>query len=154
VPVQAEARHSPTQTVPESLAPPADALSLRVQSRPDAFAGDTEGKRRERRASPHVERPDPFGAWTLWPATDRRSTSSERTSTRKVYEVDALLCARRGKRMSLIAFVTDQVAIGKILDHLGLSTPEAEGPPAPLRELLRIAEEGDGWGVPAHWEPA
>ena len=56
--------------------------------------------------------------------------------------------------MNLIAFVTDQVAIGKILDHLGLSTSEAEKPPPPLPETLRVAEEGDGWGVPAHWEPA
>jgi hypothetical protein len=33
--------------------------------------------------------------------------------------------------MSLIAFVTDQVAIGKILDHLGLSTPHTEKPTEP-----------------------
>jgi hypothetical protein len=52
--------------------------------------------------------------------------------------------------MSLIAFVTDQMAIGKILDHLG--TPEAAKPPPPARELLRVAAYGDGWGVPAEWE--
>jgi len=51
----------------------------------------------------------------------------------KVYQVDPLLCTRCDKRMSLIAFVTDQLAIGKILDHLGLSTPEAEKPPPPVR---------------------
>lgn len=50
--------------------------------------------------------------------------------------------------MSLIAFVTDQLAIGRILDHLGLSTPEAEKPPPPLREVLRVAEHAEGWGVP------
>ena len=44
--------------------------------------------------------------------------------------------------MSIVAFVTDAAAIGKILDHLGLSTPEAEKPPPPLRELLRVAEHG------------
>jgi hypothetical protein len=54
--------------------------------------------------------------------------------------------------MGLIAFVTDQMAIGKILDHLGLSTPEAAKPPPPTRELVRAAEHGDGWGVPAEWE--
>jgi hypothetical protein len=37
------------------------------------------------------------------------------------------------------------------LDHLGLSTPEEEKPPPPVREILR-AELGDGWGVPADWE--
>ncbi len=45
--------------------------------------------------------------------------------------------------MSLIAFVTDQVAFRKILDHLGLCSPEAEKPP-PTRELLCVAEHGDG----------
>ena len=54
--------------------------------------------------------------------------------------------------MSLSAFVTDQMAVGKILDHLGLSTPEAAKPPPPARELLRVSEHGDGRGVPAEWE--
>jgi hypothetical protein len=54
--------------------------------------------------------------------------------------------------MSLIAFVTDQVAIGKILDHLGLNSPEVAKPPPPAGEVLRVAEHGDGWGVPAQWE--
>ena len=54
--------------------------------------------------------------------------------------------------MSLIAFLTDQVSIKRILDHLGLSTPEAAKPPPPARELLRVAEHDEGWGVPADWE--
>jgi hypothetical protein len=70
----------------------------------------------------------------------------------KVYQTDPLVCARCGQRMSLIAFVTDQVAIGKILDRLGLSRPELAKPPPPARELLRVAEHGDGRGVPAEWE--
>jgi hypothetical protein len=70
----------------------------------------------------------------------------------KVYQVDPLVCTKCGKRMSIVAFVTDAAAIGKILDHLGLTTPEAEKPPPPLREILRVAEHGDGWGVPAQWE--
>ena len=69
----------------------------------------------------------------------------------KVYQVDPLVCTRCGKRMSVAGFVTDTVAIGRILEHLGLSTPEAEKPP-PVREILRIAEHGEGWGVPAEWE--
>jgi hypothetical protein len=47
--------------------------------------------------------------------------------------------------------VTDAVAVGRILEHLGLSTPQAEKPP-PVRELVRVAEHGDGWGVPADWD--
>jgi hypothetical protein len=69
----------------------------------------------------------------------------------KVYEVDPLVCTRCGQRMSLVSFVSDAFAIRRILDHLGLSTPEAEKPP-PLREVLRVAEHGEGWGVPAKWD--
>ncbi len=53
--------------------------------------------------------------------------------------------------MSLRAFLTDLVAIGKILDHLGLT---AEKSPPPVPEILRVAEHGDGWGVLAEWNPA
>jgi hypothetical protein len=35
--------------------------------------------------------------------------------------------------MSLIAFVTDRMAIGESFNHLGLSTPEAAKPPPPAR---------------------
>jgi hypothetical protein len=52
------------------------------------------------------------------------------------------------------ARVTDQTAIAKILDHLGVSTPQAEKPPPPALEILRVAEHEDGWGVPAEWERA
>jgi len=54
--------------------------------------------------------------------------------------------------MSVVAFVTDQVAVGRILDHLGLSSPEAGKPPPPVREILRVAECGDRWGVPLECE--
>ena len=47
----------------------------------------------------------------------------------RVYRVDPLLCTRCGKRMSVLAFVTDQLAIGRILAHLGLSTKPVEKPP-------------------------
>jgi hypothetical protein len=70
----------------------------------------------------------------------------------KVYQVDPLVCTRCGKRMSIVAFVTGQLPIGKILAHLGLCSPEAEKPPPPMREVLCVAEDGDGWGVPAQWD--
>jgi len=53
--------------------------------------------------------------------------------------------------MQLIAFLIDQLSIRKILDHLGLSTLPRDKPP-PVREILRVAEHGEGWGVPACWE--
>jgi hypothetical protein len=72
----------------------------------------------------------------------------------KVYQTDPLVCTRCGQRMSLIAFVTDQMAVQKILDHLGLSSPEVAKPPPPGREVLRVAEHADGWGAPEQWDPA
>ncbi len=54
--------------------------------------------------------------------------------------------------MSVVAFVTDSAAIGRILDHLGLSNTEAEKPPPPVREMFRVAEHGDGWSVPVEWD--
>jgi len=58
---------------------------------------------------------------------------------------------RCGKRMSVVGFVTDAVATGRILEHLGLRTPEAEKPP-PVREMVRVAEQGEDRGVPADWD--
>jgi hypothetical protein len=52
--------------------------------------------------------------------------------------------------MSIVGFVTGSAAIGRILEHLGLSRPQTEKPP-PIRELVRVAEHVDGWGVPAAW---
>jgi hypothetical protein len=53
--------------------------------------------------------------------------------------------------MSIVAFVTDSFAIRQILDHLGLSPPPRQKPPT-TRGVLRVAEHGEGWGVPARWE--
>jgi len=52
--------------------------------------------------------------------------------------------------MSILAFVTDQLSIRRILDHLGLDLTEQNKPPPP-REALRVAEHAEGWGVPPDW---
>jgi hypothetical protein len=67
------------------------------------------------------------------------------------YQVDPLVCARCGQRMGILAFVSDQHSINRILEHLGLHPPERDRPP-PAREILRVAEQGEGWGVPANWD--
>jgi len=69
----------------------------------------------------------------------------------KVYQVDPLLCTRCGQKMQMIAFLTDELSIRRILDHLGLSAPAQDKPP-PVREILRLAEQGESWGVQASWE--
>jgi hypothetical protein len=45
----------------------------------------------------------------------------------------------------------NQHSISRILEHLGLRAPEQDKPP-PAREILRVAEAGEGWGVPASWD--
>jgi hypothetical protein len=69
----------------------------------------------------------------------------------KVYHVDPLVCLRCGQAMSILAFVSDQHSISRILEHLGLRSPELDRPPPP-RQILRVAELGEGWGVPASWD--
>lgn len=51
--------------------------------------------------------------------------------------------------MSILAFVSDQHSINRILEHLGLHPPERDRP-RPAREILRVAEQGEGWGVLAN----
>lgn len=46
----------------------------------------------------------------------RRASPSWGRLIAKVYQVDPLVCTRCGKRMSVVAFVTDSAAIGRILD--------------------------------------
>jgi hypothetical protein len=53
--------------------------------------------------------------------------------------------------MKMIAFLTDRVSIRTILDRLGLS-PQEQAKPPPVRQILRVAECGEGWGVPAEWD--
>jgi hypothetical protein len=81
----------------------------------------------------------------------RRCSPSWARLIAKVYHVDPLVCSRCGQKMQMIAFLTDQLSIRRILDHLGLSPPEQARPP-PVREILRVAEHDDGWGVPAEWD--
>ena len=94
------------------------------------------------------------------PGAERREEPAERPRRRcspnwarliaKVYQVDPLVCTRCGQKMQMIAFLTDQLSIRRILDHLGLDNPPQDKPP-PVREILRVAEHGEGWAVPANW---
>jgi len=44
-------------------------------------------------------------------------------------------------RLRVVAYITDQLAIDKILDHLGLSPPEEARPP-PEARYVPIDDEG------------
>jgi len=61
---------------------------------------------------------------------------------RKVYEVDPLICPRCGGRMKVVAFLTDDAVVDRIIDHLKLRFV-AERPLPPhiaYQELLMAAE--------------
>jgi hypothetical protein len=81
----------------------------------------------------------------------RRCSPSGARMIAKVYHVDPLVCLHCGQRMSILAFVSDQHSISRILEHLCLRAPEQDKPP-PAREILRVAEAGEGGGVPASWD--
>ena len=47
-----------------------------------------------------------------------------------------------------IAYITDQISITRILDHLGLSPPEEERPP-PRRDVVRVPVDDEGREIQA-----
>lgn len=98
-----------------------------------------------------IQPPEPGRALTVADPSPKRRSPGWARLIAKVYEVDPLVSTRCGQRMSIVAFVTDTFAIRRILDHLGLSPQQQEKPP-PIREVLRVAEHGEGWGAPPEWE--
>jgi hypothetical protein len=89
------------------------------------------------------------------PGPRRRCPPSWAQLIAKVYQVDPLVCVRCGQRMRLIAFVTDQMGIGRILDHLGLSSPEAANRPRQRERCSAWASTGTaGARPPSGSEPA
>jgi len=102
------------------------------------------------RMSDHI--PDPGQHRTVFYGqyANRARGTGWRDAAQKIYQVDPLVCTRCGQKMQMIAFLTDQLSIRRILDHLGLGTSPQDKPP-PVREILRVADHGEGWGVPAEW---
>lgn len=49
----------------------------------------------------------------------------------------------------MIAYITDGIAIHRILDAPGLSPPEDEKPPPALRDVVRVPADDDGWEIAA-----
>jgi hypothetical protein len=47
-----------------------------------------------------------------------------------------------------VAYITDEISIKRILDHLGLSPPEQEKPPPP-REVVRVPVDDEGREIQA-----
>ncbi len=81
----------------------------------------------------------------------RRSSPTRARLIAKAYLADPLVWSRYSRKMQVIAFLTDQLAIQRVLDHLGLELPQEK--PPPLRELtvVPVDEQGElpvGWALP------
>jgi hypothetical protein len=65
-----------------------------------------------------------------------------RRCSRKVYEVDPMVCPRCSGKMKVVAFITDFAVVDKIIDHLKLSFVAERPPPSHIayQEVLMAAE--------------
>jgi hypothetical protein len=75
------------------------------------------------------------------PPKKRRGGASWARLISKVFHVDPLKCRDCGGPLQVVAYITDQLAINKILEHLGLSPPEEPRPPPEIR-YVPIDDEG------------
>jgi hypothetical protein len=60
------------------------------------------------------------------PPTKRRCAPSWARLISKVYHADPLVCRGCGGPLKIVAYITDELSIRRILDHLGLSPPQQE----------------------------
>jgi hypothetical protein len=95
---------------------------------------------RVRGERPGEEEPRPAGE--VDPPTRRRCSPSWARLIAKVFQADPLVCRRCGGPLKAVAYVTDALAIQKILDHLDLSPPEK--PPPELRDVVRVPVDDEG----------
>ena len=65
-----------------------------------------------------------------------------------MYQADPLVCKGCGGPLKIVAYITDELSIRRILDHLGLSPPEQEKPP-PRREVIRAPLDDEGREIQA-----
>ena len=64
--------------------------------------------------------------------------------TSKVYQADPLVCKGCGGPLKIVAYITDELSIKHILDHLGLSPPEEKPPLRPARSSGCRSTTGEG----------
>jgi len=92
------------------------------------YSSRTRGAERE---SPEIEEPDAESA-------SQARQAAKAKLTRKVYEVDPLVCPKCGAQMHVIALIEDPAVIERILSWLGLwHPPPACGPSPPAEHASR-----------------
>jgi hypothetical protein len=60
----------------------------------------------------------------------------------RVFEADPLVCRRCGGPLEVVAYITDSLAVRRILGHLDLSPPEE--PPREIRDVVRVGMDEEG----------
>jgi hypothetical protein len=66
----------------------------------------------------------------------------------KVYQANPLVCKGCGGPLKIVDYINDQISIGPILDHLGLSPP-AQQEPVLTPELVRVPVDDEGREIQA-----
>ena len=69
-----------------------------------------------------------------------------------MFQADPLVCKGCGGPLKIVAYITDEISIRRILDHLGLSPPEQDKPP-PTREVTRVPVDDEGREIQAGRQP-
>ncbi len=77
------------------------------------------------------------------PAKKRRGGACWARLISKVFLADPLKCRDCGGPLQIVAYITDQLAINKILDHLGLTPPRGSAP-ATRSALRSHRRRGEG----------
>ena len=65
-----------------------------------------------------------------------------------MFHADPLVCRKCGGKLKVIAYVSDEVSVKRILAELGLSPPEEEKPP-PIRAVIRVPVDYEGYEIQA-----
>jgi hypothetical protein len=76
------------------------------------------------------------------PTKKRRAPSWARLISR-VDQADPLVCQISRGPLKIVAYITDERSLRRILDHLGLSPPEPDAP-SRAREMVRVPGDDDG----------
>jgi hypothetical protein len=66
---------------------------------------------------------------------------------RKVYEVDPMVCPECGSSMKVVVFITDYVAVDRIIDHLKLSFIVEKPPPTHVLSRSRSLRPRGTWNI-------
>jgi len=82
------------------------------------------------------------------PPTKRRCAPSWARLISKVYHAGPLVCRRCGGPLAIVAYITDELSIKRILEHVGLSPPQQQRPP-PCGELVRVPVDEEGREIQA-----